>query len=176
MLERYKNFLKEFDKKLERYFFAHREYIKCRAGCTGCCELGGYPFSRLEAEYIMSAFVRLPVGVQGKIKNNIGGLVRDNTEDYRCPFLIDGLCAAYEYRGIVCRTFGLAYLDKGTVRLPECAREGLNYSSLFNPETNEIQLQNPVKEILRTDLILRSPLAQRFKLEPGEIRPLIKWF
>ena len=51
MLKRYKLFLNEFDKKIEEYFASQQKYIRCRKGCTDCCEIGEYPFSRLEAEY-----------------------------------------------------------------------------------------------------------------------------
>ena len=32
---------------------------------------------------------------------------------YECPFLINNRCCVYSYRGIICRTFGLAYFDIG---------------------------------------------------------------
>jgi Fe-S-cluster containining protein len=190
MLVRYEKFLAEFDKKLDEYFLSQKEHVRCKPGCTGCCELGEYPFSRLEAEYIMSGFVKLGADTQAKIKTNIeilrtrhfeGGTTEESlcpqndVKEYRCPFLLDKMCALYDHRGIVCRTHGLAYLCDGTIKLPECAREGLNYSDVFNAETNEVSLQNPITESLRTDVILKSRLAKELRLEAGMIRPLIDW-
>ena len=97
---------------------------------------------------------------------------------YKCPFLIDTMCCLYKYRGIVCRTHGLAWYDEdeNRIRLPYCVNKGLNYSTIFDRETGEVFLENPIQERLRIDSILKSPEAEPYKLELGEIRPLIRWF
>lgn len=178
MLKRYEKFLEVFDKKIDRYFDEQCEFIKCKPKCSMCCEVGEYPFSRLEAEYLMSGFVKLPPDIQTRIKAEIKRLKANNPKLYRCPFLIDGLCSVYDYRGIVCRTHGLAWFDEdqNKIRLPYCVNKGLNYSKVFDRETGEVFLQNPVREHLRIDSVLRSEDAEEFELECGEIRPLIKWF
>lgn len=183
MLKRYEKFLEELDKELRGYFLKHKKYIKCKKGCTDCCEKGEYPFSRLETEYIMYGFVNLPKETKSEIRKNITELkiAKQNSKAerflYKCPFLIDKSCALYERRGIVCRTFGLAYLKSdGTINLPNCTNLGLNYANVFNPKTKEISLDNPIKRELTIDKILRSNIAEKYELECGEIRPLIDWF
>ena len=183
MLKRYENFLEEFDRELQEYFSKQKKYIKCRKGCTDCCIKGEYPFSRLEAEYLMYGFVQLDKTLKDRIRKNIADLKREKENfkgerfEYKCPFLLDGECALYERRGIVCRTFGLAYLQEDNrVRLPHCANIGLNYAEVYNAEKGEVLLNNPVKKDLRTDSILRSKTAEKYNLECGEIRPLIDWF
>ena len=177
MLERYKKFLEEFDKQLAEYFDEHKQFLCCQKGCTDCCEIGDYPFSRLEAEYIMSGYLTLPPEKQQLVKQNISNLktVQKN-QMYKCPFLDEKECILYKYRGIVCRTFGLAYLDNGKVKLPECANFGLNYSQIYDLKNHTITLENPITENLRTDEIFKSKLAQKYQLECGEIRPLKDWF
>lgn len=174
MLERYRNFLSEFDKQLENYFKS--PYIKCKKGCVDCCTIGDYPFSRLEAEYLMSGFQSLSKEIKDKIRKNISDIKQSNSKMYKCPFLIDNLCAMYDRRGIVCRTHGLAYLYDGKIKLPECANNELNYSEVFDKNTGEITISNPITENLRIDAVLKSPLAEQYKLEAGEIRRLIDWF
>ena len=66
MLKRYEKFLEKFDKRLEKYFEEQCEFIKCKPGCSSCCEIGEYPFSRLELEYLMSGFVELPFETKHK--------------------------------------------------------------------------------------------------------------
>jgi len=182
MLTRYEKFLQEFDARVQQYFSAQEKYIKCSKGCCYCCEIGEYPFSRLEAEYLMKGFLTLPPDKQKIIKQNISKLktqkIENKTErfNYRCPFLVDKLCALYDYRGITCRVFGLAYNHNEYIQLPECANYNLNYSSVYNTETKEVSLNNPINEDLHIDKILRSPLAEKYQLECGEIRPLINWF
>ena len=183
MLTKYEKFLQELDNELRGYFSEHKEYLKCKKGCTDCCEKGEYPFSRLEAEYLMYGFVNLPKEIKSEIRKNISELkiAKRNFNGerflYKCPFLINNACALYERRGIVCRTFGLAYLrEDNTIKLPNCTNLGLNYAEQFNRETGEIFLENPVKKELTIDKILRSNRAEKFELECGEIRPLIDWF
>ncbi len=174
MLERYKNFLEEFDKHLTKYF--ETPYIKCCKGCADCCTVGDYPFSRLEAEYLMAGFPTLPKTIRDEVRENIFDIKQTNHEMYKCPFLIDNECCLYERRGIVCRTHGLAYLFDGKIRLPECANNGLNYSEVFDKNTGEVTISNPITENLRIDEIFKTLLAQKYKLESGEIRRLIDWF
>ena len=182
MLIRYEKFLGILDAKLTEYFLSHKDYIFCKKGCTECCEIGEYPFSRLEAEYFMKGFITLSSELQKIVKQNIKKIVLERKGSsierftYRCPFLINRECVLYKYRGLVCRTFGLAYVSGGRVLLPECVNSNLNYSGLYDPKKGEIILKNPITEDLHIDKLLRSPLAEQFELECGEIRPLIDWF
>lgn len=177
MLVRYEKFLEEFDKTLNNYFDRHKQYICCKKGCSLCCEMGEYPFSRLEAEYLMKGFIELLPKTQKVIKQNIKILLENKIyANYKCPFLINGECSLYKHRGLVCRAHGLAYFDSGIVKLPECANKGLNYSSVYDSKNKELIIENPVKENLRINGIFNSPIAKKYKLECGEIRPLIKWF
>ena len=179
MLKRYEKFLDEvLDPKLDKYFEEQCEFIKCKPACSACCEVGEYPFSRLELEYLMSGFVNLQFDIKHKIKEEIKHLVAEKPKMYKCPFLINKMCCLYKYRGIVCRTHGLAWYDEGEnrIRLPYCVNKGLNYATVFDRETGEVFLENPIKERLRIDSILKSDEAQLYNLELGEIRPLIKWF
>ena len=97
---------------------------------------------------------------------------------HKCPFLIDKKCSVYPYRGLVCRIHGLAWYDENEnrIRLPYCANKGLNYAKVFDRQTGEVFLQNPITERLRIDSILDSEEAKKFDLIRGEIRPLLKWF
>lgn len=178
MLEKYEEFLKILDKRLNRYFKNEKQYIRCKAGCADCCEVGEYPFSRLEVEYLMKGFSELPMEKKRKIKEEIERLREERPKMHKCPFLIKKKCSVYKYRGIVCRTHGLAWYDaeENRIRLPYCVNKGLNYAKVFNRETGEVFLDNPIRERLRIDTILGSDEAKSFGLEYGEIKPLMKWF
>ena len=202
MLKRYEEFLKEVDREISEYFKAQQQYIKCRKGCTDCCTTGEYPFSRLEAEYLMQGFQTLSKEERDGVRQNIklvklqkadfikhsntannspaaGQKLNIQTEsrfEYRCPFLINNLCVLYSRRGLVCRMFGLAYLDENRIVLPECANSGLNYSGVFDSASGMVNLENPIQKKLTIDTSLHSPLAEKYALEAGEIRPLIDWF
>lgn len=178
MLKRYEKFLEKFDKKLDLYFEQQCEFINCKEGCSTCCEIGEYPFSRLEAEYLMQGFINLSKDIKTVIRNEISRIKTENQKMYKCPFLINKKCSVYKHRGLVCRTHGLAWFDEAEnkIKLPYCVNKGLNFSKIFDRETGEVFLPDPIKESLRIDSVLRSPLAEKYELECGEIRPLIKWF
>lgn len=176
MLRRYELFLEKFDRRLEKYFEEQCEFVRCKEGCSACCKIGEYPFSRLEAEYLMSGFVRLPSEIKEKIRHEIKLLKAEQPKMYKCPFLVDDKCVVYKFRGIICRVHGLAWFDGAKIQLPYCVNKGLNYAKVFDRETGEVFLPNPIKEHLRIDSILRSRSAEAYELECGEIRPLIKWF
>ena len=174
MLKKYDVFIKEFQKKIDKYFEENSEYIYCHEGCSACCEIGEYPFSWIEMGYLMEEFAKLPESVKSKIKENILKLKKQKENfrgerfEYECPFLIDGLCSVYSHRGLTCRTHGLAYLKKdGTVNVPYCANKGLNYSKVFK---DGVFSTEPIKENLNIDEILKN-----FDGEMGEIRPLVDW-
>ena len=179
MLKCYEKFLKDFDKKIKKYFSEQKEHICCKEGCAACCEVGDYPFSQLEMMYLMSGFQKLPDSIKIQIKNNLQQVKKNRISThfyYQCPFLIDKKCSVYKYRGITCRTFGLAYLiDKKTkqVKVPECCNEGLNFSQVFDGK--EIKTE-PIKENLDLPSVINSKLAKSHKLEFGEIRSLVNWF
>lgn len=178
MLSRYKLFLNKLDAKLQKYFEQNCEYVKCIEGCSSCCEIGEYPTSRLEMEYLMSGYLKLSQDTQKIIKTNISFLKNESLKMYKCPFLINSRCSLYEYRPIICRTHGLAWYDEDAekIRLPYCVNIGLNYAKVFDRETGEVFIPNPIKQNLRTDILLKNQLAEDLGLECGEIRPLIKWF
>lgn len=184
MLKRYENFLNEFDEILESLFEDQKRYINCKKGCSKCCEKGEYPFSQLEFAYLTQGFINLPAEQKLKVQQNIRNFkterkyFKNERYEHPCPFLIDGECSVYDYRGIVCRTFGLCYYDdiNSYVRLPDCVHDGLNYSEFYDSEKHTLNIQNVPKVNLRIDRVLKSQLSEKYELESGEIRAMLDWF
>lgn len=184
MIKRYKEFLKEFDKVVNTLFEEQKSYIHCKKGCSKCCEKGEYPYSQMEFAYLTQGYISLPQNTKILVQQNVRNLLMDKKEfkgerfEHKCPFLINGECSVYEYRGIICRTFGVCYYDdiKGYARLPECVHEGLNYSDVYDEKTNTLNLKDIPKVNLRVDRVLNSELANSYNLDCGEIRPMVEWF
>ncbi len=177
MLKKYEKFITDFQKKIDKYFKEQSEYICCKEGCSACCEIGDYPFTQLEMMYLMQGFKSLPQNTQIEVRNNLMQIKNNRVSThlfYKCPFLINNRCSVYQYRGITCRTFGLAYLCKDkTVKLPECVHEGLCYSNVYKDNYLSVE---PIKESLNLLDITVSKLAKDYKLEFGPSRSLIDWF
>lgn len=162
-LQKYQDFLTEFDKKIETYFSCYKEYIQCKPGCSKCCENGDYPLSNIELQYLMQGFINLDDESKKVIQANKKTMKRGG----KCPFLVNNRCSVYSHRPIVCRVHGLAYLGKDNiVILPDCANIGKNFSSVYSD--GEISIK-PVLENLDTPNILK-------QFEYGEIRTLYDWF
>ena len=162
MIEKYCNFLKELDLRLNSYINLHKSYIQCKKGCSLCCQKGDYPISELELKYLMQGFIKLENSQKQIIQNNVKNMQKGEA----CPFLVDNLCSLYEYRPIICRVHGLAYLCKAdTVKLPYCANIGKNYAEVY--QNGEVTL-SPIKENLNTPNILKD-------FDYGEIRNLYDW-
>ena len=190
MIERYEKFLNKFDLILEYLFKKQSKYIKCKLGCSSCCRKGEYPISQLEFLYMTQGYINLPQNQKIIVQQNIMNLLLDKKDwqkkshkkneryEHTCPFLVNNLCAIYDYRGIICRTFGLCYYDdKGKyLRLPDCVNSGLNYAEYYDKKTKKLNIPYIPNANLRIDRIFESHLAQKNKLDCGEIRPLLDWF
>ena len=157
-----KDFFAELDKQLDKYRELHKNFLCCKAGCSFCCEKGDYPLSQLELEYLMQGYMQLENKTKIKIQENFKNIKPGG----KCPFLIDTKCSVYQYRPIVCRVHGLAYLIKdNVVKVPYCVNENKNYSSVYS---NGKITVNPIIENLDTPNILKD-------LNYGEIRNLADW-
>ena len=183
MLNRYEKFLKDLDNILSEIFENQKDYIKCKKGCSICCQQGDYPFSQLEFTYLTKGFLSLPSDKKSFVQQNIMKLREAKKKakgrfEHKCPFLYDDECLVYNYRGIICRTFGVCYYDdvKDYVRLPGCVHNGLNYAEVYDSKTNTLGIENVPNINLRIDKVFDSNLAITYKLECGEIRPMLDWF
>lgn len=104
---------------------------------------------------------------------------------YRCPFLnSEGCCSLYEFRGLICRTFGLLKSDKNDeIIMPFCQSLGLNYSKVYNREQKmlneklieELKYKNKPKAYpLSFKNLMDENLFEDVKLDFGEIKSLIE--
>ena len=152
-MQNYLEFLEYLNGSLSKYFDVQSPYIKCKAGCAKCCSNGDYPFSEMEVKLLKVGFNKLNEATKQKVLENIRKIKEDKQSSskipftYQCPFLIDNMCSVYQYRGIICRTFGLIYLKEGAkMQIPFCAYEGLNYSDILDPEKDMLDAEK-MKEL-----------------------------
>lgn len=194
MIENYAKYLEFITNKINGFFEKQKPYIFCRKGCSLCCEKGEYPWSEIEYKYIMEGFLKLSLELQNKIKENI----KKNKEDkknfkedgvfmYQCPFLIDKSCVLYEYRGIICRSFGLLVSreDNKKPQIPFCSSLGLNYSNVYDKEkkiiSGEMWKETGIEEEPKLfnvsyNFLTNESFAKGFKFQFGDKKPLIDWF
>ncbi|MCM1338294.1 MAG: YkgJ family cysteine cluster protein [Muribaculaceae bacterium] len=187
----YVGYLKYLDSRLAKYFQAQAPYICCKKGCAKCCKYGDYPYSQTEVEYLLTGFEKLPeeskLLIIDKIKTLKSKKLKNQDENFQfeCPFLINDECSVYDYRGIICRTFGLiSYRENANSKVPFCAFEGLNYSSVVDEEKKIISDEkfralNIDVEPLAYDIGYKYLTSEKYEkalgFKFGEVRSLIDW-
>ena len=187
--EKYFNFI---NTKLEGFFENQKPYIFCKKGCAKCCHNAQFPFSCLEAYYLSTHIKTLNSDIQEIITQNIININRKKSEFkgekfmYDCPFLIDEVCCVYDYRGIICRSFGLIENKKdGVSGVPFCYELGLNYSNVFDFEKNKITKEKwnasgikiePSGFNIGYEFLTSEKFERAYKIKFGEKKPLIDWF
>lgn len=149
MKEKYKNYLLNLEKKLNKYFEEQKEFLFCKKGCKICCNSNNNAVisaTNVEYEYLRQGIIELLSKDQIKeIKNRsikALKLLKENPNkdsEYECPFLFNEICCIYNYRPIICRIFGLILESRsnpGSLLLPFCIKYGLNYSNVFDDQCN----------------------------------------
>lgn len=182
-------YLSYLNKKLEDFFEQQEPYICCKKGCSKCCQNGEYPFSKIEFDYLMVGFLKLPVDIQQKIIHKVKKLKETKTGEaftHECPFLLNNECSVYNYRGIICRSFGLMSIsDEGASKIPFCAFEKLNYSNVIDTKTRIISEEKfkklgvekePLAYNVSYKFLTSKNIEQNFEIDFGDKKPLLDWF
>lgn len=188
MIELYEKYLFELNQKLDIYFSEQKAFIKCKLGCSLCCKFCYYPYSKLEYDYLKLGINSLDKNTQEIIAAKALKILKDRRSFsknnnvmsfyYDCPILINDTCGLYDYRGLLCRTFGLAYHDiddNKQIKIPNCVKLGLNYSDLYDKATNNfsVELENKIKIY---DLSYSSLIRDAgTKINFGDFRMLFEW-
>lgn len=192
MIENYVAYLKFLDEKFNRFFEKQKPYIFCKKGCGKCCRNAHFPYTQIEINYLVAGAWLLPPETQDIIADNIARVMeeRKNNENksfrYDCPFLIKNECSVYEYRGIICRSFGLMTvgLDE-KIKVPFCWEQGLNYSNVMQDDGKKVSVEKfkmlnvkeePVAFNISYKFLTDPDFSRGFNFEFGETKPLIEWF
>ncbi|MBN2486725.1 MAG: YkgJ family cysteine cluster protein [Bacteroidales bacterium] len=92
IIAEYKKLRNEIDSKCQRLWNIHRAHMKCKEGCSQCCQ----------------AFRILPVEfhyISLMLKNKNIAINKDFGSS-QCKFLVNNRCSIYEHRPVICRTHG----------------------------------------------------------------------
>jgi len=199
MINKYEQYLNTIGASLDKFFAQQKPYIFCKEGCAICCETGEYPFSELEFQYAMIGYTELDEEkkqvIQAKVKKikeekKLSKKVSDKKFLHECPFLLEKKCSIYKHRGIICRSYGLAYYTedksgKTTFTMPCCVDNGLNYSNVYDQETGIISSKKwaetgietePVSHNVSLDFLKNNNITKELELDFGEARAIIDWF
>ena len=196
-LSKYCQFIRVITNLINEHFENQKEYIHCKEGCSHCCKNGEYPCSKLEFEFLKIGFMTLPAPIQQKIINKTLQLKAEKSVFegkkfiHECPFLIDNKCSVYNFRMIICRTFGLAYYEQNndpekpsTIKSPFCMEQGLNYSDVYDKELKIFSRekfiqaghkQEPIAYNLGLEDLKKKFGKEVMDLDFGETKALIDW-
>lgn len=187
--KKYEIFLYTLNKELQKMFDNQAEFIKCKEGCSYCCEQGEYPFSELEFNYLIEGYKQLDSNTKKIIKENIKQINKEKSKNtdkifmHKCPFLIDKRCSVYKNRGIICRTFGLlCEHNDGRLTIPFCHEYGLNYAQLYDKELGQLiderdgiklSKTEPAAFRIERDNIMNLSIAKNLNIVWGDSKTMI---
>ena len=179
-LKNYIQYLVYLNDKLSKFFDHQKIYIACKKGCAKCCKNAEFPYKKIEFDLLMEGFKTLPQETQQLIRERVKDLKEEQKKTegrlaHTCPFLIDDVCSVYDFRGIICRSFGLMfYNENDTPGIPFCIYEGLNYSALLYKELGYDQ--EPLAFNVSHSFLTDEVLAKGFGFTFGETKPMLDWF
>lgn len=189
--KRYEIFLYTLNKELQKMFDNQAEFIKCKEGCSYCCEKGEYPFSELEFNYLIEGYKQLDSNTKKIIKENIKQINKEKSKNtdkifmHKCPFLINKRCSVYQNRGIICRTFGLlCEHNDGRLTIPFCHEYGLNYAQLYDKELGQLiderdgiklSKTEPAAFRIERDNIMNLSIAKNLNIVWGDSKTMINF-
>lgn len=143
--------------------------FQCAAGCDACCQVRIGVFA-VEAAPIRQALARLAT-TDPALRRRVRDQADDPTHQDRCALLVDGRCAVYAERPLICRSHGLpiAVPDptdaSGKLRLDHCP---LNFQNQSPPRDSILRLDavNQPLAVLATLWSQAEPADRSPDLEP----------
>ena len=87
--------------RLERL---HAPHLACRRGCDGCCQTER-TVSPVEFRALSDAVEGLPESTRARLAAQV--------DAEHCTLLLDGACAMYDERPLICRSHGLPMVMEG---------------------------------------------------------------
>lgn len=117
--------------------------MKCRAGCDQCCHVRLSVFA-IEADRISRALSDL-ARFDSTLRNRIRRQADDPDHGKSCPMLVDGACAIYEDRPLICRSHGLPVATTSPQGKTEIRGCPLNFT----------EAEPPPQSVLRLDAVNR---------------------
>lgn len=191
MITKYEKYLSELQARLDTYFDEQKDFLKCKAGCSCCCKFCYYPYSQLEYEYLRSGLLLLEKEELESIQQKALKVLKDKREFlktnpnlmdfyYTCPLLADDKCGLYNYRGLLCRSFGLVHQDIENPRkynAPYCIEMGLNYANVVDENTKKFSEEKAKALGFKVyDLSYSSLMRDAGEdIKFGDVRMLFEW-
>lgn len=126
----YEELLVEADQAFERAKNRYPEEIHCKKGCYDCCYINVFVVYLIEELYLYENYLKCTRLLRRRIDSSLSaawqqvsalGFLKggehssrewkehvENAADLRilCPLLINGGCALYQYRPVICRLYG----------------------------------------------------------------------
>ncbi|MEW5822181.1 MAG: YkgJ family cysteine cluster protein [Cyanobacteriota bacterium] len=138
------------------------DQINCKIECCECCN-NIFNISIIEGYYLQEGFDKLDQETINIVKDNALSIKEQITFqhkdkiDLKCPLLINNKCVIYDYRPIICRTFGSPMLDEKSGQIATC---NLNFQ---NMRDKEYSLKTISSKMLSTQTVLLSQYLLREK-------------
>jgi Fe-S-cluster containining protein len=112
--------------------------LTCAAGCAACCH------QRIGVFEVEAAVLREALAVLAQRDPDRRARVRRQADDpaaqHHCALLLDGRCAVYAARPLICRSHGLPIAVEGDAPAPRVDHCPLNYQEAAPPPASVLRL------------------------------------
>ena len=153
----YLAFLNKIKELTDNIRSEYPDEINCIEGCCDCCNnVFIINISIIEGFYLQNGFKQLDNEKQAYIKDKILKIKKhieqnpDNKERLECPLLIENRCALYNYRPVICRTFGYPMIEEKSGKITTCR---FNFLSMRD---NQYTVKSISTKVLSANIVLLS--------------------
>ena len=163
-LKSYADFIERYNQELNRLDEIFGKYRQCKSKCPTCCH-SLIKISYIEAYSLKKGFQQLSSKVQTQILHNVwinNFILKTDPskkDDLICPLLSDDNCSLYDYKPLLCTSFGFPIFNEETVQLKICP---LNAEAEKDPRFTF--LNSVSMTMLTTELTL---LSAELRIEKG---------
>jgi Fe-S-cluster containining protein len=123
----YLEFIQKIDRLFDDIYSQYSDKMHCDKQCFECCK-NLVSISFIEGLHLQEGIKNLDKQTLQAIRKNLQEIksldVKKLSEDQKpfCPLLINGICAVYDHRPVICRCFGAPLADDVTGEVRTCPK------------------------------------------------------
>lgn len=166
LIAKYDLVIASIERKSRLLEVEHHDYMKCKKGCSMCC----VQFRIFNVERAI---------IHRKLRMNGIDERLFVSHKYSCRFLVDGKCAIYEYRPVMCRTHGFPLLyynvDRTGLEFSSCELNFKDYDLRKITDKNSFPMEEVNEYIGKLNLFFVAENKDKRNAKDDFSESLVEW-